>query len=247
MKRIFLLTAVLLTAASLFAQSGDYTKYERESAVNVINDFKFVPIPGKNYSISETEVTQALYEAVMGENPSRFVGNRNPVENVSWYGAIYFCNKFSEMNGKTPVYSVNGSTDTSKWEYFISENIEQNLNADGYRLPTEEEWEYAAKGGQEFKFSGSNNLDEVGWYENNSDETTHPVAQKKPNGYGLYDMSGNVWEWCWFDRDNVGRYRRGGSYKDDDFYCLSYYGDSCNALRPWDDQGFRLVCTTFEK
>jgi len=85
MKRIFLLTAVFFASINLFAQSGDYTKYERESAVNVINDFKFVPIPGKNYSISETEVTQALYEAVMGENPSYFVGNSNPVENVSWY------------------------------------------------------------------------------------------------------------------------------------------------------------------
>lgn len=95
----------------------------------------------------------------------------------------------------------------------ISEKIEWDEDANGYRLPTLEEWQYAAKGGQEFKYSGSDNLDEVGWYGDNSDKKTHPVAQKAPNGYGLYDMSGNVDEWCW------GCCNCGGCWFHDAFVC----------------------------
>lgn len=124
-----------------------------------------VPIPGQKYAISKYEVTQRLYLSVMGNNPSGFQGPANPVEVVSWNDAVKFCNKLAELTG-LPV-----------------------------RLPTEEEWEYAAKGGEDFEYAGSNNIDEVAWYERNSGGTTHPVGQKKPNGYGLYDMSGNVCEW----------------------------------------------------
>ena len=165
--------------------------------------FEMVKIPGRNYEMMKTEVTQKLYQKIMGENLSYFKGENNPVGGVSWYDAIYFCNKLSEKCGYTPVYSVNGTTDVTKWDYTIdkyssqiSGNIIQDISANGFRLPTMDEWEYAAKGGQNYKYAGSDNIDEVAWYEDNSGRTTHPVAQKKANGYGLYDMRGNVEEWC---------------------------------------------------
>ena len=123
-----------------------------------------------DYYIGETEVTQELWEAVMGSNPSEFKGdNQRPVEYVSWYDCQEFIKKLNQLTGKK------------------------------FRLPTEAEWEYAARGGKYsrgYKYSGSNDVDEVAWYESNSGETTHPVATKEANELGLYDMNGNVWEWC---------------------------------------------------
>ena len=162
-----------------------------------------VKIPGKDYSIAKTEVTQKLYESIMGENPSEFKGKNNPVENVSFFDAIYFCNKLSMMYGLDSVYILNGKTDVNEWNYMPNKGekpyyktFQRNVDANGFKLPTPEEWSYAEKGGQNFKYAGSDNIDEVGWFFNNSKNTTHPVATKKANGYGLYDMQGNVSEWC---------------------------------------------------
>lgn len=212
---------------------------------------KMVNIPAKKIKMLNTEVTQNLYTTIMGSNPCRFEGDNNPVENVSWYDAIYFCNKLSEKFGFTPVYEVDGKTDVTTWNYtphkenYIRGNVTQNANANGFRLPTVEEWQYAARGGQNYKYAGSNDIDEVAWYRKNSGDKTHPVAQKKANGYGLYDMSGNVWEWCWdVNPDGSGdRYRCGGSWYNNADGCEVIIRYDYYAHYRDDYLGFRLVRT----
>ena len=154
----------------------------------------------QDYYMGETEVTQELWETVMGTNPSSFKGENLPVEKVSWNDCQQFINKLNKLTGKK------------------------------FRLPTEAEWEFAARGGNKskgYQYSGSNKIGEVTWYYENSNSETHPVKTKAPNELGIYDMSGNVWEWCqdFYDNYNSGsqtnptgpssgstRVNRGGSW-----------------------------------
>ncbi len=182
-----------------------------------------------DYYIGKYEVTQALWQAVMGSNPSNFKGDNLPVEMVSWADCQDFLSKLNRITGKT------------------------------FRLPTEAEWEYAARGGNKsrgYQYSGSNNLSDVAWYGDNSGSKTHVVGIKQPNELGIYDMSGNVWEWC---QDWDGEYSsssqvnptganygfrrvfRGGSWDFDAWACRSSFRNSDSSGTCGNSLGLRLV------
>lgn len=181
------------------------------------------------YSIGQTEVTQALWKAVMGSTPSYIKDDNLPVEKVSWNDCQEFIRKLNQLTGRK------------------------------FRLPTEAEWEYAARGGSKslgYKYAGSNTLDEVAWYYDNSGNKTHPVGTKKANELGLYDMSGNVWEWCqdWYGNYSSGsqtnptgttsgsyRVSRGGSWGNDSRGCRVSLRSSGAPSSRFNFLGLRLV------
>jgi formylglycine-generating enzyme required for sulfatase activity len=220
----------------------------------------------KDIYVSAHEVTQSEWQSVMGWNPSIVVGESHPVDSINWYDAVSFCNERSIIDGYTPAYTITNLS--SPGNHIDDATVTWNESADGYRLLTEAEWEYTCRATSTTAFCNGGityiscspldpNLDQVGWYCGNASGTTHDVGGKVANNWGLYDMHGNLWEWCWDWYESYGgdatdptgpasgsdRVLRGGCDGNAAYFCRSAYrayGDPAG----WSDgYGFRLCRT----
>ena len=248
------------------------TEYYAPGSVLLIIDRK---IEIASFYISDHPVTRGEYKAVMGSDPSTAKaydkdGNElegddnvknNPVNYISWYDALVYCNTRSIKENLTPCYTIDGKTDPSKWGTVpaSSDDIWNaaicDFDADGYRLPTEVEW--AVRGKNSYYYAGSDDINEVAWYTVNTNDTgTRDVKTKNPNGYGLYDMSGNVYEWCWDWYGSISsgtvasgpasgssRCLRGGSWNLSAKYAQVSFRGGYNPSDRNNRYGFRLVRT----
>ena len=266
---------------------GTIKKYSGRKASNIESKFEnMVFVQGGKYQPSfakeEKEVfdievckyptTQKMWTEVMENNPSNFKGDNKPVECITWWQALDYCNKLSEKYGLEPVYDLSKS---AQGILMIKElggetvypDVANFKNTEGFRLPTEVEWEWFARGGQvaieqgtfDYTYSGSNNINEVAWYIGNSGRKTQDVGLKKPNQLGLYDCNGNVWEWCYDTTENIeegknyiykafdssNRYRRekGGFWENHTSYCVVRSREQYSSFDSGYGIGFRLVRT----
>ena len=261
---------IVVSSCSQKKMSDNLVLVKGGAFVNTKSNYNGKSVTLPDFYIGKYEVTQKEWIEVMGSNPSQFKGDDLPVETVNWYGCIEYCNKRSIKEGLEPYYDINkdkkdtyntNDLDDMKWTVTISKG------ADGYRLPTEAEWEYAAGGGQlskSYTYCGSDSVDTVGWYWRNSGEKylsgawswpeleknnnkAKPIGSKKPNELGLYDMSGNVREWCWDWNETTnpdepkGRIWKGGGWVGAEFCCEPSFRATHEANGKGPDQGFRVV------
>ncbi|MCH1627930.1 formylglycine-generating enzyme family protein [Ferdinandcohnia quinoae] len=185
------------------------------------------------FFLAKFTVTEELYWRILGRSFINTIDSSKPVVNVSWVDAVNFCNLLSDQLGYDRFYQYHQDTN----------EVVCNHESSGFRLPTEAEWQYACKAiSNGYRYG---NIDEIAWYKDNSNEQLHPVGEKKPNEWGLYDMLGNVWEWCWdlYDEETYGTYRiiRGGSWAEEERGC----GATCRRKSmpnfSIDDIGFRIA------
>ncbi|MEV0704617.1 formylglycine-generating enzyme family protein [Saccharopolyspora sp. NPDC050389] len=193
------------------------------------------PVEVGDFWLAAHPVTRELYRAVTGDAPASSAGPRTPVTEVCWQEAARFCNLLSEAAGLEPCYSIGDGPD--------AQDATCDWAADGYRLPTEAEWEHACRAGTSGVHSGE--LGEIAWYRGNSGGEVHEVATRAPNAWGLHDMLGNVWEWCWdvYDPKVYGPYRvfRGGGWCDPPRGCRASCRRKSHPTLRTDDLGFRLA------
>jgi formylglycine-generating enzyme required for sulfatase activity len=186
-----------------------------------------------SFAIARFPVTQAQYTAITGGCPATHPAPDQPVESISWLDAVLFCNLLSAAHGIEPQYAISPDG-AAAW---------RNSGSGGYRLPTEAEWEYSCRAGAEGPRYGK--LDEIAWYKANSNGQPHDVGQKVPNAWGLYDMLGNVWEWCTdlYDPEIYGSYRifRGGGWADEERGVLATNRRRSHPAFDIDDLGFRVA------
>jgi formylglycine-generating enzyme required for sulfatase activity len=284
MRKLILLAVIILAVAGACAAElpNSLVFIHGGAFKNINSNYYGKDVTVSDFYIGKYDVTQKEWTDVMGSNPSKFNGDNLPVEMVSWYDSVEYCNARSIKEGLKPYYNIDktsndpdnlpdpkfGQLDSVKWTVTI------NPKANGYRLPTEAEWEYAASGGQlsrSYTYSGSDDVDEVAWYWRNSGDKgltgfwsraaleqnhnqTKPVGSKKPNELGLYDMSGNVRQWCWDwhgdlethatdpngTQSGFGRVWKGGGWMGASFCCESAYRGALAANGKGPDQGFRV-------
>ncbi|BCK00006.1 formylglycine-generating enzyme family protein [Anaerocolumna chitinilytica] len=270
---LFILQIILLTLCSCSQKKSDgFVLVKGGTFINTNSNYYGTDVTIKDFYIGKYEVTQKEWTEIMGNNPSQFKGQDLPVESVSWYDCIEYCNERSIKEGLEPYYNIDKEKKDSdnKSEYDnIRWTVTTNEAAGGYRLPTEAEWEYAAGGGQlskSYLYSGDNNPDKAAWYWRNAGDNyltvdwnwstidsnktkTHPVGLQKPNELGIYDMSGNVREWCWDwygenDKDKVTfgsqRVWKGGGWIGDVSCCEPVYRGKFEANGFGPDQGMRV-------
>lgn len=187
------------------------------------------------FELAAHPVTRERYAHVTGRAADGAGADRLPAEGVSWWDAVRFCNDLSAREGLTAVYRVRADGET----------VDRDASADGYRLPTEAEWEHACRAGTAGPRYGP--LDDIAWHRGNSGDRPHEVGGRLPNAWGLYDMLGNVWEWCWdlYDPEVYGAYRvlRGGGWFDEHWSCRASVRRRSHPTFRVDDVGFRLART----